>query len=141
MDKMLGSWSGQEEMFDSPWSQAGTAFGRFIVTAGPPGVLLRDYRQHRADGSEFLAHEVYQQQADGEIWLFTFDSFGFPPLEPARGNLQESRLSLIKTTPRGQARHRWLLSETLDYQVEIAVGNTAEFLPFLRASYQAEPTS
>lgn len=128
-------------MFDSPWSAAGTASGQFSFSHSPVGVWLREYRQQRADGSEFLAHEVYQQQSNGEIWLFGFDTFGFAPLEPARGRLDGNTLTLLKATPRGQARHCWTIADALDYRVDISVQDSAEFLPFLQASYRRETAS
>lgn len=127
-------------MFDSPWSTAGNAWGDFSFHHSLPGICIRDYRQRRDDGSEFLAHEVFQQQSDGGIWLFGFDTFGYPPLEPARGEFNDGTLTLVKITPRGRARHRWIAAETLDYWVDIAVADSAEFIPFLRASYQSNST-
>jgi hypothetical protein len=115
----LGVWRGAGDIAPNPWRGAGPCRGtwRFHLDAAGKN-LIHDYEETRADGTVFQGHGVWC--ADGEALLhFWFDSYGFPPLEPARGGWSDGRLVLTKTTPRGQGRATWTCDgKDLHYLVE-----------------------
>jgi hypothetical protein len=43
--------------------------------------------------------------SNGSTLWYWFDSFGYPPLEPARGGWEDNTLWLAKRTPRGSASY------------------------------------
>jgi hypothetical protein len=67
--------------------------------------LIGDYAEERAGGQRFNGHGVLTIDPErlDAIW-FWFDSYGFPPIAPARGGWDGDRLLLEKTTPRGVGR-------------------------------------
>jgi hypothetical protein len=64
--------------------------------------LMGDYTEERAGGHRFNGHGVLTIDPErlDAIW-FWFDTYGFPPIAPARGGWDGHRLVLEKTTPRG----------------------------------------
>ena len=98
-----GEWFGAETIHPSPWGPGGPAEGKWQIRRDGSGLhLVLDYAERRADGTSFDAHSVFAIDPETGDWLlFLFDSFGFPPLQPARGRWEANRLVLEKTTPRG----------------------------------------
>lgn len=102
-DALVGQWTGTETIHPSPWGPGGPATGKWQIRRDGSGLhLILDYAEQRADGKSFDAHSVMAIDPESGDWLlFLFDSFGFPPLQPARGRWDGERLVLEKTTPRG----------------------------------------
>jgi hypothetical protein len=141
---LVGNWAGTEELAASPWAPAATASATCQYRLALDGfALLQDYAQTREDGSRLLGHNVFTvDPATGETLWYGFDSYGFPPGSPGRGGWTEGRLHLEKTTPRGVARHRLTPDgDVLTHEIDVKLGQAAEFTPFLRARYtrEAEP--
>jgi hypothetical protein len=67
--------------------------------------LIGDYAEERAGGHRFHGHGVLTIDPErlDAIW-FWFDTYGFPPTAPARGEWGGDQLTLEKTTPRGVGR-------------------------------------
>ena len=132
---LLGSWVGVEEQSASAWAPAARTRAALTFKLDLGGTaVLQDYRQVREDGEEFLAHGVVlPDDADGVLW-WLFDSYGQAP-EPARGRWEGPVLELVRTTPRGSARHRFELDgERLAYAIDVTLtGQGTE--PFLRGRY------
>ena len=140
---LFGHWQGTEELSASPWSAAGTARAALSFRADIGGAaMVNDYRQVRADGSEFLGHGVFLVD-DGAVgshdqgvswWLF--DSYALPPV-PAIGGWRNGELVLTKTTERGGAGHRFGFDgDDLTYAIDLTLGDTGP-PPFLRGRYRA----
>lgn len=147
---LLGNWSGTEEQSASPWAPAASTRAALTFRLDLAGTaVVQDYRQVRVDQepvggrgaadprtTEFLAHGVLlADEVDPDVVLWwLFDSVGHPP-EPARGSWDGRVLDLVRTTPRGSARHRFELGDdVLAYAVDVTLhgeGTTA----FLRGRY------
>lgn len=131
--ELLGDWLGSESLAASPWAAAGSAQGAvtFAVVAGGKAIS-QSYRQTREGQPSFELHAVLTLDPQtGELLYFAFDSYGFPPLEPARGALGGQTLTLEKHTPRGAARQTLsVVGERLDWQIEHRApgGEWAEFM-------------
>ncbi len=133
----LGVWRGAGDIAPNPWGGAGPCHGAFAFRAGPADkALLHDYEETRADGSVFAAHGVWC--ADGDDLLhFGFDSYGFAPLDPARGGWDGGRLVLSKTTPRGQGRTTWTCDgKTLSCLIEAWPTGQAGFARVMSGAYR-----
>jgi hypothetical protein len=137
---LFGHWQGSEEQHTSRWSAAGTARAMVSFRAEVGGAaVVNDYRQVRADGSEFYAHGVFLVDHALAISWWLFDSDGHPPV-PATGGWATGVLTLTKITERGVARYRFGIDgEELTYGID--VGSTPDHLqPFLRGRYRAIST-
>lgn len=127
-----GLWSGQGEAHASPWSAASAAKSIWNAKFDQSGFnLLVDYTETRDDGSSFGGHGVMTvDPADNCVLWYLFDSFGFPPLAPARGKWSGLVLTLDKQTLRGNGRTIFSFSGVgFEQQVLSKPNGAAEFLP------------
>ncbi|MDN5762082.1 MAG: hypothetical protein L0H41_07190 [Microlunatus sp.] len=133
---LFGHWQGSEEQCSSRWGPATTARSALSFRADVGGAaMVSDYRQVRADGSEFYAHGVFLVDDALQVSCWLFDSYGYPP-GPLLGGWVAKELVLTKSTERGTATHRFLLDgEDLRYAIDFATGEQLE--PFLRGRYRA----
>ncbi|MCP2164131.1 DUF1579 family protein [Goodfellowiella coeruleoviolacea] len=135
---LVGRWAGEEELAASPWAAATTATAEVSYRVGLNGfAVIQEYQQRRSDGGGLVGHGVFTvDPTTGDTLWYGFDSYGYPPDAPARGGWQEDSLILTKTTPRGVAKHVFTLSDDhLRHHIDIRMGDSAEFVPFMRASY------
>jgi hypothetical protein len=116
-----GSWQGEEEVFASAWTVAGTAqaeiesevlFGGFFVE--------QSYRQQREGKLSFAARNMLAFDAiDGAYKLYQFDSVGFVPQAPATGQWEGDSLLLVKTSPRGRQRTLYTFENEDRYRMSV----------------------
>jgi len=126
---MLGDWSGEEQLFPTPWTAAGTARGALTVEPGPGGVLL-DYVELQDEG-HLLAHAVV---AGTGFWWF--DSYGFVPQAPGSATWDDETLVLDRRSDRGRTIMRLRREGArLEVALDTAVPADAEPVPLMRASY------
>ncbi|MFG1639112.1 DUF1579 family protein [Amycolatopsis sp. NPDC049252] len=138
LQAFAGDWAGTEELAASPWAPASTAHADCEYRLALNGfALIQQYRQRREDGTEFLGHNIFTADPQtGETLWYGFDSYGFPPESPARGDWDGATLVLAKKTARGVARHRLTPDgDTLTHEIDVKLGDDDEFSPFLRARY------
>ncbi|NMN70922.1 hypothetical protein AF71_00027350 [Rhizobium sp. 57MFTsu3.2] len=106
LELFLGRWEGRGTIHSNPWGGAGpTQTAWWFHWDEPRLFLLCDCREERSDGSVFSAHGVLgidPVMRDPLWWIF--DSYGYPPMDPARGSWDEQTLHLVKTTARGTGR-------------------------------------
>lgn len=82
LEKLAGSWEGEETMHPSPWDpKGGVARGRNEHTLALGGfALLADYEQQRGGTTTFTGHGVYTYDPEQDRYtLHWFDSMGSPP--------------------------------------------------------------
>ena len=136
--EFVGDWEGDEEVFPSPWGPGGRARGRWTFRLGAAGFgLIQDFSEVREGGVRFDAHGVLtvDPEAGDYVW-FWFDSYGFPPLNPARGTWQASVLALEKSTPRGIGRSVFELNDgAFRYRVESKLNGETRFAPVMAGTY------
>ncbi len=133
-----GAWEGEERLSHSPWAPAGTARGEVVYRRGVEGiVVVQDYVQERQGQNTFTGHGVFTvNPSNGSILWYLFDSYGYPPLEPARGGWEGDTLRLTKRTPRGEARHTFRFEgDRYHYRVENRYDGEGDFSVFLTATY------
>ncbi|HTH48327.1 MAG TPA: DUF1579 domain-containing protein [Candidatus Limnocylindria bacterium] len=138
-DALEGQWSGHETIYPSPWGPGGPAEGKWRIARDGSGLhLVFDYTERRADGTSFDAHSVAAIDPETGDWLlFLFDSYGFPPLQPARGRWEGNRLVLEKTTPRGVGRTVFEIGpDRFSYSVASSAHGAATFTPVMDGVYR-----
>ncbi len=138
---LFGHWQGVEEQSASPWGPATTARAILSFRAEVGGsAMVSDYRQVRADGSEFYAHGVFLIDPALEVSWWLFDSYAEPPAV-ATGGWRDGELVLSKASEQGRAVHRFGIDgEELTYAIDIAVPDDSDLTPFLRGRYRAIST-
>lgn len=126
---LLGDWSGDEELFPTAWTAAGSARGALTVEPGPDGILL-DYVQIQ-DAGHLIAHGVVS--AAGFWW---FDSYGFAPESPGTADWEGDELVLDRRSTRGRTIMRLRRDgERLAIELDTATPPDAEPAPLMRGTY------
>ena len=114
MEKLAGSWEGEETMHPSPWDpKGGTAVGRSTHRMALSGfALLNDYEQERDGVVTFTGHGVMTFDPKGERYtLHWFDCMGSPP-EVFVGDFNGDVLTLAHGGPGMHARFTYDLSDS-----------------------------
>jgi hypothetical protein len=142
---MLGNWTGVEQQAASPLGPATTARAMIVFKLDVSDqVVVQDYRQVRADRTEFTGHGVFMiDSADVMspasrapiLWWF-FDSDGYPP-QPAHGTWQDGNLIMHRPTPSGIVEHHFaVVGEQLSYRIRLPFDGAAEPEEFLAGRYR-----
>ena len=140
--RLLGDWSGPEQLSASAWGPGGAATGHFQCREALGGMaFVQDYREEKDGAEVFTGHGVFvvEPGADTVLWWW-FDSLGFPP-DPARGHWDGDTLRFEKHTPRGSARYRFAFDGDDRYRfvIENRLGEATEFAEFMRGDYVRVP--
>ena len=104
-----GDWEGEETVTESPWQRGGTARG-FITARIVLGgfYLLQDYVQLREGQKSFEGNGVFGYDTEDRLYkLYWFDSLGFQPPVPASGAWVGDKLTMVRPSLRGAARHTY----------------------------------
>ena len=109
--------------------------------AGDRGSILKDAQKaiRKAFENRKAAAIAYKaiDPETGDWLLFLFDSYGFPPLQPARGRWEGNRLVLEKTTPRGVGRTVFEIGpDRFTYSVASSAHGAATFTPVMDGVYR-----
>lgn len=139
--RLEGHWTGTGTLHPNPWGSSGPTTGSWTFRVDASGHhLLHDLTELRETGDTFTGHGVMcVDPAAGEIVWFWFDSYGHPPLQPARGTWEGDRLVLRKRTPRGLGRSSFALDGcTLAYHVESQTHGQDTFTPVFSGRYERQ---
>ncbi|MFD4958102.1 hypothetical protein [Microbacterium sp. NPDC058389] len=129
-EALVGNWTGEEELFATAWTAAGTARGSIAVRPGPDGIHLDYVETH--DGGRLDAHAVV---AGGGFWWF--DSYGFVPQTPGTAAWEDDTLVLDRRSDRGRTVMRLRAADgRLAVELDTAVPADAEPAPLVRGSYE-----
>jgi uncharacterized protein YodC (DUF2158 family) len=82
LERLAGSWTGEEQMYPSPWDpKGGVATGRTEARVALGGFcVISDYRQERNGTTTFAGHGVWTFDPKQDLYtLHWFDSMGSPP--------------------------------------------------------------
>ncbi|GAA5129962.1 DUF1579 domain-containing protein [Pseudonocardia adelaidensis] len=106
LEFLVGELSGPEDVSSTPWATGGPAIGRVRGERGLDGGVLVQHQVQERDGAvAFRALNVFTTDpATGEVLLYSFDNFGYPPEPAGRGTWHDAELVLERTTERGSAR-------------------------------------
>jgi hypothetical protein len=141
MEKLVGSWSGEEHMHPSPWDPAGGAARARVTnhTALDGFAVIQDYEQERGGGVSFRGHGVFRWDAPaGEYVFHWFDSSGMQPTE-FRGGFDGDVLTVTHGNEQGHARAIFDLRPEGRYLYRMEVsGDGQSWLPFMEGDYRRE---
>ena len=136
--RFVGRWSGAEQMAPSPWGPGGTATGRTHCRRGLDGLaLIQEYEQEKDGQVVFRGHGVLLIEPDTQdvLWWW-FDSFGFPPGDPARGRWDGDVLLFDKASPMGESRYRYdFAGDRYRFTIENRFPGQTEFAEFMHGDY------
>ena len=134
----VGRWSGTEHMAPTQWGPGGTATGRTLCRRALDGLaLIQEYEQEKDGQIVFRGHGVMLVEADTQnvLWWW-FDSFGFPPGDPARGRWDGDVLLFEKATPMGDARYRYeFAGDRYRFTIENRFPGQADYAEFMHGDY------
>ena len=142
LQRLVGDWSGPEQIAPSPWGPGGSATGHFQCRETLGGsAFVQEYREEKDGQVVFEGHGVMvvEPGSDTVLWWW-FDSLGFPP-ERAIGHWDGDTLRFEKRTPRGEARYRYEFAGDDRYRfvIENRLGDAPEFSEFMRGDYVRTP--
>ncbi|HEU4663763.1 MAG TPA: DUF1579 family protein [Dokdonella sp.] len=139
LERLAGTWDGEEQLSASPWGPGGVATGRFEFRRGVDGMaLLQDYEEKKDGRVAFRGHGVFiVDPVTRDIAWWWFDSLGFAPDPPARGQWAGDTLRLEKHTPRGAARYAFALDgDSLSFRIENRFAGQDDYVEFMRGDYR-----
>jgi hypothetical protein len=136
--RFVGHWSGTEQTAPSPFGPGGTGVGNTRCQPGLGGIaLIQDY-ERQGEIVAFRGHGVMLVEPDTQdvLWWW-FDSFGFPPGDPARGRWEGDALLFEKASPMGEARYRYEFAGDDRYRfvIENRFPGQTDFAEFMHGDY------
>ena len=141
LEKLVGSWSGEERLHPSPWDpQGGTALGRVRNRVALDGfIVVQDYEQERGGSINFRGHGVFSWDPSRPCYLLHwFDSMGMPPNE-FRGNFQGDVLIMTSQGPQGHSRAVFDFVEKGLYRFRMEVSQDGDqWYTFMEGKYTLE---
>ena len=139
LQRLVGTWSGEETMKPSPWDpRGGTAAAKIVSRTALDGMhVVTDYEQKRDGTVTFEGHGVFGYDAPRETYtMYWFDSMGFDPGGPARGRWENDTLSFEHETTMGRSRYIHKLLEEDRYEFRIEMSQDGEhFQTWMSATY------
>ena len=138
LSALVGSWSGPEKLYPSPWGPGGEATGRMDARlAIDEFFLLQDYEEERDGRVVFRGHAVmgYDPREQSYLWYW-FDSMGSPPPSPSRGKWEGDTLTFSSESPGQRSRYTYRFESPTRYSFRIeASRDGASWQPVMEASY------
>jgi hypothetical protein len=123
-----GEWTGEETVFASRWVEGGQATSRVSARMDLGGFyLIQETRQTRDGKESFATHGVFTFDREDRLYkLFWHDSLGYFAQSPASGGWKDQRLTLIRSSLRGIARHVYEIVDADTYTMKIQFSPDAE---------------
>jgi hypothetical protein len=109
LEKFVGSWTGDEKLFPSPWDpKGGAAVGRVVNRLAVDGfAMVQEYEQERGGKVTFRGLGILRYDAGEKCYvMYWFDSMGQPP-NVFKGNFEGNRLTLSCRDAQGNMRAAW----------------------------------
>ncbi len=125
---LAGEWVGDETMHASRWFAAGPAKGHVSARIDLDGFcLIQNYRQERDGEIIFRGHGVFTWDRDDRLYkMFWHDSLGHVSTSPASGHWKDDRLTLLRGSIHGAARHIFTFPDADSYALTIQFSPDAE---------------
>ena len=125
---LAGEWIGEETVFASRWVEGGKATSRVTARMDLNGFyLIQDTRQSRDGKESFATHGVFTFDREDKLYkLFWHDSLGYFAPAPASGGWKDSKLTLLRGSLRGIARHVYEIIDADTYSMKIQFSPDAE---------------
>jgi Protein of unknown function (DUF1579) len=140
LERLAGTWVGQEHLHPSPWDpKGGPAVGRIVNRIGLDGfVVIQDYVQERDGKVNYRAHGVFGWDPARPCYVLTWFDFGGHPSE-FTGTFEEGILLLTCKRPQGFSRGTWDFSKDGEYRFRVEVSpDGLRWHPFVEGTYQRQ---
>ncbi len=123
-----GEWAGEEMVYPSRWTAGGPATSRVVARVALNGFyLIQDTVQTRDGIETFATHGVFTFDRDDRTYkLFWHDSLGYYSPAPASGAWVGNKLTLVRGSLRGNARHVYEVVDNDNYTMKIQFSPDAE---------------
>lgn len=119
LEKLAGTWTGEETLFPSPWDPAGgPATGVFEARVACDGFwLVADYAETRNGQISYRGHGVYGYDRKEQVYTMSwFDSMTETVAAPAKGRWDGNRLVFTAQTPMGHSRFTYEFQDERRYR-------------------------
>jgi len=125
---LAGEWAGEEMVYPSRWTAGGPALSRVVARIDLNGFyLIQDTTQTRDGKESFATHGVFTYDRDDRTYkLFWHDSLGYYSPAPASGAWVGNKLTLVRGSLRGNARHVYEIVDNDTYTMKIQFSPDAE---------------
>lgn len=141
LHRLVGSWTGSEELSPSSFGPGGAATGRFTMRAEVDGFfVLQDYLEEKDGRIVYRGHGIFgwDDQQKNYTWYWV-DSMGSAPAAPSRGHWEGEAL-IFEHTPVGDQRGRYTYQFTgddiLGFQIESSKDGGQTWTKFMEGHYQ-----
>jgi hypothetical protein len=142
MQRLAGTWVGEEKMHPSPWGPGGTRMGRNDYRVVCDGFhLAGDYEQTDSGKTTYTGHSIFgvDPSTQETIWYWV-DSMGYPPASPARGRWEGDALALIGRNEKNEIHGRYTFAFEGADRFRFSIENTRDggktWSTFMDATYQ-----
>jgi hypothetical protein len=141
LQRLAGTWTGEEKMNPSPWGPGGTAIGRYQCRMAVDGFfLIQDYVQETDGKPSYHGHGILGW--DGEKKAFAWywvDSMGQVPAAPSRGQWTGDTL-VMEHEPMGGRRGRYTYQFSGDaallFKIENSQDDGKSWQTFMEGKYR-----
>ena len=123
-----GEWNGEEMVYPSRWQAGGPATSRVSARIDLNGFyLIQDTKQMRDGRETFATHGLFTYDREDRTYkLFWHDSLGYYSPAPASGAWVGNKLTLVRGSLRGNARHVYEVVDDNTYNMKIQFSPDAE---------------
>jgi hypothetical protein len=138
LERLVGTWSGEETMHPSPYAPGGKYTGKVRNTRALDGfAVIQDYDQEKDGKVGFRGHGIFRfDQASGKYQMIWFDTFGVGASH-MEGTFEGDVLTLQMKASQGHVRATWHLSKLDEYGYLMEVsGDGSHWSPFIEATYR-----
>lgn len=138
LEKLTGTWAGDETMHPSPYAPGGKYLGRVRNVSALDGfAVIQDYDQEQSGKVGFRGHGVFRFDApSGKYQMTWFDTFGSPG-SLMEGSFAGDVLTLQMKASQGFVRATWNFSRPDEYGYLMEVsGDGSQWSPFIEATYR-----
>lgn len=101
LQRLTGSWTGDEKLYPSPWGPGGQAKGKMTTRLDIDGFfLIQDYVQEKDGRTCYRGHGIvgWDEKKKRYAWYWV-DSMGMVPHAPASGAFEGDTLTFEQETP------------------------------------------
>ena len=139
LEKLAGTWEGDEKMSPSPWGPGGPARGKYVMTRACDGFfVVQDYVQETGGKVGFRGHGVFGwDPADQSYTWYWVDSMGSPAPSAARGKWVGETLTFESRSSQGQGRYTFKFNapDSLTFKLENCFDGK-NFVQFMEGTYK-----
>lgn len=143
LQRLAGTWFGEETLSPSPWGPGGMAMGRYKCRIDIGGFfLIQDYVEEKDGRVVYQGHGVFGwDDARRQYMWYWVDSLGQVPTAPSWGTWNGDTL-IFEHEPQGLQRGRYTYQFTSEDSYDLKIENSQDggqtWRLFMQGSYQRQ---